>query len=124
MTTTTRVLIVDPSRESREVLCALVERMGCQPISSARTAEAVELTRSSRPHLIVCDEDGDSSRDLAGLAELNEAAARTDTPVVLLGAAKFPRLAQHPGEVVAKPYHYAPLILRIEAALANRRAAA
>jgi len=113
-----RVLIVDESAESREVLCALLERFGATTIEAERPEDAVQLADIHRPHLIVLDVESDHSAQGAATDELQVAASRIDTPVVILGTLSqrhgpFPR-----GQFVAKPYHYGPLIRKIEDLLA------
>ena len=56
-----RVLIVDRSRESREVLRTLLERRGATTIEADRPEQAVQLADSLRPDLIVLDAESDHS---------------------------------------------------------------
>lgn len=118
-----RVLIVDESAESREVLRTLLERTGSQTLEADRPDLAVRLSGDSRPDLIVCDMDSDRSADHQASQRLVAAADRMDAPIVFLGALKHQTAWTSGGEFVAKPYHYGPLIRKIEAMLANRRAA-
>ncbi|WP_197531179.1 response regulator [Posidoniimonas corsicana] len=118
-----RVLIVDESAESREVLRTALERVGSQTLEAERPDGAQPLCAQSKPDLIVCDVDSDRSRDREAARRLAAEANRTDTPIVLLGALKQQSAWTSGGEFVAKPYHYGPLIRRIEALLASRRAA-
>ncbi len=118
-----RVLIVDESAESREVLRALVERCGSEALEAARLDEAVSLSEQGHPDLIVLDLDSDRSEDRSASRDLGACADRTDTPIVLLGALKQQSAWTSGGEFVTKPYHYGPLLRRIEALLASRRAA-
>lgn len=118
-----RVLIVDQSAESREVLRALLARTGTASIEATRAGEALSLAAQLRPQLIVLDADSDSSENHAASRELTAAARRTNTPIVLLGKISGPELALHPHELLAKPYHYGQLIRRIEGVLEQRRAA-
>jgi DNA-binding response OmpR family regulator len=118
-----RVLIVDKSAESREVLCALLARSGTASIEASRAAEAVSLAQQLRPQLIVLDADSDPSTDRQATRDLTAAARRTNTPIVLLGKITGAEIAFDPSELLAKPYHYGQLIRRIEGVLEQRRAA-
>lgn len=118
-----RVLIVDQSAESREVLCALLARSGTAAIEATRAGEALPLAEQLAPQLIVLDVDSDSSENQTATRELAAVARRTNTPIVLLGRITGPELALDPSELLAKPYHYGQLIRRIEGVLEQRRAA-
>jgi DNA-binding response OmpR family regulator len=80
---------------------------------AARADDGLALARKHRPDLIVLDlelastHDGPRPNDFAALAHGGE------TPVVLLGSARR-ETAAPPRQFVAKPYHYQPLILKIE----------
>ncbi len=113
-----RVLIVDPSAESRDVLRTLLERSGASTIEARRPEQAVQMAQLHRPDLIVFDAESDrSDRGSAGDA-LEAAATQSATPIVILG-----RISPTDGQItgrqfVAKPYHYGPLIRKIENLLA------
>jgi DNA-binding response OmpR family regulator len=112
-----RVLIVDPSAESREVLRTLLERRGVAALEAARPEQGLELSRYERPDLIVIDVDSDQSSSGENVENLCEAAGRSDTPIVILGTLREPR--SNPGEqFIAKPYHYGALIRKIDDLLA------
>src|SRR5262249_2800219 len=113
-----RVLIVDGSADSREVLSTLLERSGARTIEALRPDEAIALADVHRPDLIVLDIESDRSQSGAEPDRLRAAAERSDTPIVIIGT-----LSQRKGEIpagqfVAKPYHYGPLVRKIEDLLA------
>ena len=112
MDTRRSVLIVDESADSREVLRTVLEHRGLRILEASQPREGLELARQHQPDLIVLDLEPDSTPPEFP----SELAAQSthQTPLVLLGSAR--RIAAHPhvGEFVAKPYHYAPLIRRIE----------
>src|SRR5690606_30694267 len=118
-----RVLIVDRSAESREVLRTLLERTGKATIEASGPEEAASLAESLRPHLIVYDVDSDPTPEGDGSRRLNDAATRTDTPIVLLG--RFSRTNPPLGvrDQLAKPYHYGHLLRKIADVLDTRRVA-
>ena len=118
-----RVLIVDQSAESREVLSALLARSGTAAIEASRAGEAVLLAEKLRPQLIVLDADSDPSEDREATRQLTTTALRTNTPIVLLGKITGAEIPIDASDLLAKPYHYGQLIRRIEAVLEQRRAA-
>ena len=109
-----RVLIVDPSREAREILRTLLERGGTQTLEARNAQIAAKLTETERPDAIVYDADSDYSPEQHQSTILGETASRKDIPIVVLGTVqkRITRLAV--GELVTKPYQYGPLIRRIE----------
>jgi DNA-binding response OmpR family regulator len=111
------VLIVDASRESREVLRLLLERRGLRAIEAQTPQEAIRLAGDSRPDLIVLDAESDPSATGDAADHLRRAAGRSDTPIVILG--KFGQLRGpiSGDQFVAKPYHYGPLIRKIDGLL-------
>jgi CheY-like chemotaxis protein len=132
------VLIVDASRESREVLRTLLEHRGATTIEATRPDDALELTHTFRPHLIVLDAESDRSATGNPTERLREAAGRTDTPIVILGKVRPARRMTNlvnpqetsgetavsrdeafpAGQILAKPYHYGALIRKIDSLLA------
>jgi CheY-like chemotaxis protein len=113
-----RVLIVDRSAESRDVLRTLLERGGTTTIEARQPGQAVQLAHLHRPDLIVYDAESDHSESGAAGDTLQAVAAQTDTPILILG-----RVCPYAGpgrgrQFVSKPYHYGPLIRKIESLLA------
>jgi len=113
-----RILIVDESDESREILRTLLQRRGVTTLEAPRPEQAVEITNRHRPDLIVFDADSDQSAGSEATAELGTAASQNHTPIVVLGTVRKNRERLSTGQFVAKPYHYGPLICRIEELLA------
>jgi DNA-binding response OmpR family regulator len=118
-----RVLIVDRSTESREVLRTLLELRGAATLEADHAEQGVRLADQFHPDLIVLDADSDHTAG-AATDNLRHLASRTDTPIVILGTLRKPQahnspgVHDSPGEIVAKPYHYGPLIRKIDALLA------
>jgi DNA-binding response OmpR family regulator len=109
------VLVVDPLDETHEVLRTALSDRGVDVLGTHDSARGLALARQHRPHLIVLDVEADSSSpELAG----RFASEAADTRLVILGTAK--RAAHHPDgcQFLSKPYHYAPLIRKIEELLA------
>jgi CheY-like chemotaxis protein len=119
------VLIVDGSEENREVLETALERRGMRTLSAGQTTLGLELAHLHRPDLIVLDLEVENSRPEDVHAQFSQDPQVTGTPIVMLGSMRltsedFPdrkNLAQE--GFVSKPYHYGPLIRRIEQLLAS-----
>jgi CheY-like chemotaxis protein len=114
-----RILIVDASSESREILCMLLKREGVETFEASGPDRASQLVRDRQPHLIVYDMESDRRPSRQARADLGQMATRSDIPIVVLGTAKRFAGSFPTGQFVSKPYHYAPLIRRIEGLLAD-----
>jgi len=108
------VLIVDRSEETREVLATVLGRRGVRTLSAAGAPQGLRLAREHHPDLIVLDLEAVEAVGDGLSAEFADQSRADRTPLVLLGTARrsVPPLSQ--GEFVTKPYHYAPLIRKIE----------
>ena len=120
MSPTARVLIVDRSRESRDVLSSLLARNGTEVLEARETSRAAQLAAAVQPDLIVVDAEGNNGICEDSAARLVAAAARNDAPIVVLGAFKRSASRFPTAEFVAKPYQYPALIRRIEELLGSR----
>jgi DNA-binding response OmpR family regulator len=125
-----RVLVVDPLEETREVLETMLARRGVRIVTAVRREEGLRLAREFQPDVVVFDceapstQSGSSSTLASEAAEESFAAASPDHPpsLILIGNAR--RAANEASaHYVQKPYHYGPLIHTIEALLAERKAA-
>jgi len=120
------VLIVDSSEETREVLRTALERRGVRTFSACRAKQGLELARNHHPDLIVLDLELDFEGDRdAGTPEdrpnpFADPSQADQAPLVMLGTVRRDMGELPEGEFVAKPYHYGPLIRRIEELLAAR----
>jgi len=80
------------------------------------------MVRRHRPTVIVLDEDCETAWSGQLTAQYDEQSQRHRTPLLILGTAR--RRHRLPlGEFVAKPYHYAPLVRKIELLLAEAQQA-
>ncbi|MBS0210456.1 MAG: hypothetical protein JSS27_16050 [Planctomycetes bacterium] len=113
------VLVVDAA-DTGAVLCTALAKRGWRTLCATSSAEALALAERHAPGCIVVDlESADLHHDRVNCEQL---ARSSERPLVLLGNLRqAARLAATRGaEFVAKPYHYAPLIRKIEALLAAR----
>jgi len=113
-----RVLIVDRSRESREVLRTILELRGASTLETDLPERACLLAEKYRPDLIVLDADSASVGEHDATDILRETADRTATPIVILGTLRRFGGQLPAGQILAKPYHYGALIRRIDDLLA------
>ncbi|MDZ7618966.1 MAG: response regulator [Patescibacteria group bacterium] len=115
-----RVLIVDQSEESREVLEMALSRRGMSTYATGAAVQGATLARQHHPDLVVIDLDVDDTAAEALCGPLSSEENAEPVPVVLLGGVRR-NLDRFPGgEFVPKPYHYGPLIRRIEELLEDR----
>jgi CheY-like chemotaxis protein len=107
------VLIVDQSLDSREVLRAVFELRGWNILEADGASEGLEMAEQFHPDVILLDTDTHQADDAAMQASYEDASRRNQASLVVIGQA---RCAAHAGRqrVVAKPYHYAPLIRTID----------
>jgi DNA-binding response OmpR family regulator len=113
------VLIVDESDESREVLRTALERRGTEILEASRPEQGLELARRRRPDLIVLDVEADDEASEASAQDFGQAVQVRHTPILVLGTARRQVARVPSGEFISKPYHYGPLIRKIEGLLAR-----
>ena len=107
-----RVLVVDPMDETQEVLRTVLEP-AVNVLAARNTAEALSMARLHQPNLVVLDLECDASTT-ALLGRFCGAAAPQPTPTVLLAGSRLRATSLPNCEILPKPYHYAPLIRKIE----------
>ena len=114
------VLVVDALEETREVLRTSLGRRGVRILAACEPEQGLAMARRHRPDLIVLDLECERSQAQATGALAAESLA-DETPLVVLGSARRAAAALPAGQFVAKPYHYAPLIRKIEELLEQAR---
>ncbi|HPP51708.1 MAG TPA: response regulator [Thermoguttaceae bacterium] len=107
------VLIVDAAEETREVLGTVLQRRGMETLWVGATEEALRLAQTRQPDVIILDlqVEGTSADQLC--RPFAQKVRETQTPLVVLGSVRRSDKMVH-GECFPKPYHYAPLIRKIE----------
>jgi DNA-binding response OmpR family regulator len=109
-----RVLIVDSSEETREVLQTVLERHGVATMSSDRLCRGVALARENQPDLIVLDLESVDASHKELLGPLMEPAGADVPHLLILGTFRRQGELFPQGEFVSKPYQYGALIRKIE----------
>lgn len=117
------VLVVDPSEESREVLRTALSRNGAEILEASRAEEGMELARSCQPDVIVLDLECEPARAATVAEGFRDLSAAHPASMVVLGTARQSRQVEFEqpfsqGQFLRKPYHYGPLIRKIEELLA------
>jgi DNA-binding response OmpR family regulator len=107
------VLVVDRSEETREVLQTALQRRGVATLAAAEPRRAVQLAAEHRPAVIVLDVDGDDVPP-DWLAPLYQSPDGRPAHMILLGSIRRGTCTTAAGDFFAKPYHYGPLIRKIE----------
>jgi hypothetical protein len=110
LTSSPRVLVLDPSAEGRLVLCELLGRTGVATAGAQSVGDALVTLSRSAVKVLFIDADAFQPSELAPLVE---AAARRGAATVVAGTN---RLVGEFG-FVRKPYHYRDLVHKIWAAL-------
>lgn len=108
------VLIVDRSEETREVLKTALERRGLRIFAAGHARRGLELAREHHPDVIVLDLEAGASSPEDVCTPFVEEAESHQGQLVVLGSLRREERESVRGEFVPKPYHYGPLIRRIE----------
>ena len=121
-----RVLIVDDSSDSLDVLRTALSCRGVDTVTTRQASEGIDLARDCHPDLILLDLESVPSDRHDLRQNYDEAARRENAPLILVARSRRDPAAAGGRHVVSKPYHYAPLIRKIEELLepsVHRRAA-
>lgn len=114
------VLVVDPLEETREVLRTALARRGVRILAASEADQGLALARLHHPDLIVLDLECEGAN--AGASGKIAAQSLADeTQLLVLGNARRVAPELPAGQFVSKPYHYAPLIRKIEELLEKAR---
>ncbi len=107
------VLIVDATEETREVLTAVLQRRGVETLWAEAPDEALQLAQLRQPDVIILDlqVEGASADQLC--RPFAQQMEQSQTPLVILGSVRRGE-GTFRGEFFPKPYHYGPLLRKIE----------
>lgn len=116
---TPRVLVVDPSDETHEVLRTALAPRGAEILEARGANDGLKLARSCRPDVIVLDLECESVQDTTVAEGFRDLTPENSASMIILGTARQAQKANWEtkvshGEFVRKPYHYGPLIRKIE----------
>ena len=107
------VLIVDSSPENREVLRTALSRRGLTIFEAEAAPQGLRLAREHHPSVIVLDLEDEPADTQVMQDQFIAEADHDQSHLIILG--KFRRgPAWEGGHVIAKPYHFAPLVHTIE----------
>jgi len=114
-----RVLIVDRSEETHEVLQTVLGRRGVRTYGARRTGRGLALAEQLQPDVIVLDIEAGQTDPEAVCASFAAQSRQNATPLVVLGSVRRASVAAELGEFVRKPYDWGPLVRKIEELLAH-----
>lgn len=123
------VLLVDDYADTREVLRRAVETCGCRVVEAANGQEAIELSQSERPDLILMDLNMPVLDGFNATLRIRELERTRDVPVVAVTAhdtAEFRAAAGAVGccDYLLKPLDFERLYALLERLLPPRSATA
>jgi CheY-like chemotaxis protein len=112
------VLIVDSSSDNREVLRTVLERRGLKIFEADEPERGLALAREHHPNVIVLDMELPAASASEVEDQYGAEAAEQHASLVIVGKASRSYSRLHldgaATEIVAKPYHFAPLVHTIE----------
>ena len=112
------VLIIDHSADTRQVLRTALERRGLLIFEAERAEIGLKMTRRHHPALVVLDLETLPAGAEAVREGLDSETENSRIPLVVLGNVRRSEALLPHQSVVQKPYHYGPLIRKIEQLLA------
>jgi len=107
------VLLIDSSAEEREVLRFALQRRGLRIFEADEAEAGLRLAKEHQPRVIVLDLDAGAADREDVQARINATSVEHRSSLVILGRTRrYDSLP--PEQVLAKPYHYGPLVHTIE----------
>jgi CheY-like chemotaxis protein len=116
------VVLVGPSGDSREVLAAALAQRGLATYAAGQARTALRLIREHEPDVVVLDGETVDAGDGGMQAELEAQLEARRTPLIVLGRLRGQPSILVPRQVLAKPYHFAPLVHTIQELAAAKAA--
>lgn len=107
-----RVLIVDESEDSRDVFRTILERRGVRILEAPEARRGLEILREQHPEVVVLDLENCAADEAAVQSAYGAEVESTNATLVVLG--NLLTDGAFGSHVVHKPYHYGPLIRKIE----------
>jgi CheY-like chemotaxis protein len=104
---------VEPSADEREVLRTALARRGMRIWEAAGTDAGLRLAREHHPDVIVLDLEAGAEGDESVSAQFGAQSAEQIAALIVLGRARYCRSLPQ-DQVIAKPYHFAMLVHKIE----------
>jgi DNA-binding response OmpR family regulator len=117
-----KVLIVDQSSECREVLRTVLQRRGLDIYEADAGEQGLDIAKACRPDLVVLDLDTVGSENNAVFDGFDTQAREGSSVLVLLGGIRQCGNTRKNSDLIAKPYHYGPLVRKIEELLSQAAA--
>ena len=108
-----RVLIVDRSADSRNVLRTILERSGLEILEAPGARQGLELLRHHDPAVVVLDLEAYDADNAAVRTAYESESLHRHTELVILGNFRPSNHVDDPHRV-PKPYHFGPLVRKIE----------
>ena len=107
------VIVVAPNGDTREVLETALTHRGLATYAAEQARTALRLIREHEPAVVVLDGETADAGDGRIQAELEAQLEASGTPLIVLGRVRGAQKLL-PREVLAKPYHFAPLVHTIQ----------
>ncbi len=107
------VLIVDESKETRDVLSTVLERIGVRALTAAVSRRGAAIAREQKPDLVIFDLDSVNDSPEEALDSFARAGRLGDSSIMVIGSSKF-ETSSGENDFISKPYHFAPLLQKIE----------
>ncbi|MFO7905157.1 MAG: response regulator [Planctomycetota bacterium] len=114
-----RVLLVDQSNDSRDVIRTVLERRGMEILEASSAGAGLEMLREHRPNVVVLDADAESADNPRLRTAYDHELASNQGEIVVLGNMDRDQMGSDK-HLVRKPYHYGPLIQKIERLVSQR----
>ena len=108
-----RVLVVDQSDDTRNVLRTVLERQGIEFLEALTASDGLKLLRQHRPNVVVLDLESDATESAKLQAEYGRELAAQQAQMVILGNLQHVETAKSVHRFL-KPYHYRCLVQEIE----------
>jgi CheY-like chemotaxis protein len=105
--------LIEPSDDEREVLRIALERRGLRIFEASEARAGLEMAREHRPDVILLDLEAESADRDEVQDQFDAESSAQASSIVILGRTRRFSLSSST-QVVAKPYHFAPLIHTIE----------